>query len=124
MEDNIKKLNIIRKFSYREYIEDFIKVEASKHLLQVTIEAMIDITNHIIARKRLGMPANSADAFNMLAKNDIISNENMRKYRLMTKFRNRIVHIYFEVDTKELYDIIQNNLGDFKAFISEIVKSI
>jgi uncharacterized protein YutE (UPF0331/DUF86 family) len=38
----------------------------------------------------------------------------------MAKFRNRIVHIYNEVDPEEIYKIVQNNLEDFVMFLKEI----
>jgi len=40
----------------------------------------------------------------------------------MAKFRNRLVHIYWEVDAKELYKYLTENLKDFQTFIDQIVK--
>lgn len=34
----------------------------------------------------------------------------------MVKFRNRIVHVYWEVGDEVLYDILQNRLDDFNQF--------
>lgn len=42
----------------------------------------------------------------------------------MAKFRNRIVHMYFDVSDEMIYEITQNNLEDFEAFIKNIVKNI
>ncbi|MCL4514334.1 MAG: DUF86 domain-containing protein [Firmicutes bacterium] len=36
------------------------------------------------------------------------------------RFRNRAVHLYTEVDEQEVYDIIQNQLGDFRKYIAQI----
>ena len=33
----------------------------------------------------------------------------------MAKFRNLIVHLYWKVDNKEVYNILKNNLDDFDA---------
>jgi uncharacterized protein YutE (UPF0331/DUF86 family) len=38
----------------------------------------------------------------------------------MARFRNRLVHFYYRVDDKEVYDILKNNLLDFENFIESI----
>ena len=40
----------------------------------------------------------------------------------MAKFRNRLVHLYWEIDKKKVYEIIRDNLEDFKLFEKSIVK--
>ena len=40
----------------------------------------------------------------------------------MAKFRNRLVHLYWEVDDAQLYDILQHRLGDFKKFLNSIAQ--
>lgn len=39
----------------------------------------------------------------------------------MAKLRNRLVHLYRELDPDAVYDILQNNLGDFEAFQDAVV---
>ena len=48
-----------------------------------------------------------------------------RKIRSMKKyvdFRNILVHMYEEVDTGELHNCMQNNLGDFDEFARFIAR--
>ena len=40
----------------------------------------------------------------------------------MAGYRNRMVHFYGEITEKELYGIIQKELGDFLVFCKCIVK--
>ena len=122
IEDNLENLKELKKYSEEEFTSDFRNIEATKHLLQTAVEAMIDIANHIIAVRKFKKPGTSAEAFEILAENDIISQENKDKYILMTKFRNRVVYLYTKVDDKEIYKIIQNNLDDYREFVSEILK--
>nr|WP_243105993.1 HepT-like ribonuclease domain-containing protein [Clostridium fermenticellae] len=60
----------------------------------------------------------------MLAEHDIIEEKYVNSYFAMAKFRNRIVHMYFDVSDEMIYEITQNNLEDFEAFIKNIVKNI
>jgi len=40
---------------------------------------------------------------------------------LMAKFRNRLVHLYWDIDRRELYRIIQEDINDFSKFQDAIV---
>jgi uncharacterized protein YutE (UPF0331/DUF86 family) len=42
----------------------------------------------------------------------------------MVSFRNRTVHLYWELDDDVVYDILQNNLGDFETFVDHILNSM
>ena len=35
----------------------------------------------------------------------------------MAKFRNRLVHIYWEVEDQQLHEILETRLHDFKKFL-------
>jgi uncharacterized protein YutE (UPF0331/DUF86 family) len=120
MQGNLDKLKKLQNISKDIFIEDFRNVDSAKYLLQVTIEAMLDISNHIIARNRWGKPETNKESFEILASKNIIEEKYVNTYFAMAKFRNRIVHMYFNVNDEMIYEINQNNLGDFEAFIKTI----
>ncbi|HHU33471.1 MAG: type VII toxin-antitoxin system HepT family RNase toxin [Zhaonellaceae bacterium] len=124
IEDNMAKLSVLSKYSYEFFKSDFRNVEAAKHLLQVNIEVMIDIANHIIARNRWKTPETSAASLRLLAQHDYFGEEKLKTFEQMVKFRNRIVHLYYDVDDKEIYDILKNKLDDFKYFIKSIIAKV
>lgn len=111
-------------FDKTTFLEDFTKVDSAKYLLQISIEAMLEIGNHLIARNRWGKPVDNKDHFKILSANNIIKSTNINIYFNMAKFRNRIVHMYFNISDEMIYDIVQNNLGDFERFIGSITKAI
>ena len=39
----------------------------------------------------------------------------------MVSFRNRTVHLYWELGDDIVYDILQNNLDDFETFVDYIL---
>lgn len=114
---NLKKLNELKEISEDEFLNDYRNYDSAKYNLQVSIEALIDIGNHIISRENYGVPKTNADTFRILAKENIISKERLKSYIAMTKFRNMVVHLYEEIDEKEIYTIIRNNLDDFEYFL-------
>jgi uncharacterized protein YutE (UPF0331/DUF86 family) len=120
IERNTVKLKELGKYNLEDFLSDFRNVEAAKHLLQVNVEAMIDIANHIAARNRWKTPATSSEAFALLEQNGYLSTDDLNIFNKMAKFRNRVVHLYYEVDDNEIHKIIQENLDDFGLFIKRI----
>lgn len=121
---NLEKLKFLRNIPEKDFYNDFRNIESAKYLLQITIEAMIDIANHIIARKRMGRPKTYGDSFSLLQENKIISPEKSKVFKTMVKFRNRVVHLYQEVSPSEIYKILHNNLQDFGYYLEEIRRYI
>jgi len=111
--DQLRQLAALRR---EELANDLVKLGAVKYYLQVAIECCIDITNHIIARQGFRAPESYADGFAVLAENGIIEQDFASTAQKMVKMRNRLVHLYWEVDADILYDTLQNNLGDFDRF--------
>ncbi len=86
------------------------------------VECCIDVGNHIIASERFRSPKTYIETFEILAEQKIIADEFLPTARQMVQFRNRIVHLYWEVDAEVIYDILQKNLEDFETFTSQILK--
>ena len=55
--------------------------------LQSACEASIDIANHIVKEKRLGLPKFARESFELLSKNGLIQAETARRMRNMIGFR-------------------------------------
>lgn len=91
-----------------------------KYNFIVAIEVAIDIANHIISKQGLRAPEDYADTFRVLADNNIIEADFALELEKMARFRNRLVHIYWDIDTKEIWNILQTKLEDFKKYISQI----
>jgi uncharacterized protein YutE (UPF0331/DUF86 family) len=121
---NLEKLMFLKAIPEKAFYEDFRNIEAAKYLLQVNIEAMIDIANHIIARERIGRPKTYGESFNFLQEKNILPKNKTEVFKTMVKLRNRVVHLYQEVKPSEIYLILQNNLQDFVYYLEEIRKYV
>ena len=111
--DQLYQLAMLRR---EELAGDLVKLGAAKYYLQVAIECCIDVANHIVARQGFRSPESYADSFTVLAENGVIEHDFASTAHKMTRMRNRLVHLYWEVDANILYDILQNNLNDFDRF--------
>ncbi|MGE5554331.1 MAG: type VII toxin-antitoxin system HepT family RNase toxin [Betaproteobacteria bacterium] len=114
----LDRLTKLQKASRDEFLGDFRCIDAAKHNLQVAIEAMIDVANHLIARRGLALPKSHAEAFGIIAREGWISASDAARFALMARFRNRLVHLYEEVSDEEVYRILHEDLGDFRSFLS------
>lgn len=104
--------------------EDPIRLGAAKYYLHVAIESCIDVANHLIARLSLRAPESYADSFTVLAEHAIIDADFAATARRMVKMRNRLVHLYWEIDEDIVYDVLQENLDDFRTFQQQITRFI
>lgn len=121
LKSNVEKLSGLAKISREEFLADFTKIESAKHLFQVSVECCLDVSNHIIASERFRTPKNYAESFEILAEQGIVPQPFFLTLRQMVQFRNRLVHLYWEVDAEVIYEILQKNLGDFAIFAKYIL---
>ena len=52
----------------------------------------------------------------------VFGKEQGLRFIQMIRFRNRIVHLYQEVDDGRVYQILQEDLGDIRSFIKGITE--
>jgi len=118
---NLKKLKELAELEKKDFLSDYRNYDTAKYNLQAAVEAMLDIAAHIISREGYTSPATSADSFRILAAEGIIQENLLLKFVKMTKFRNRIVHLYDQIDEEYIYQIINNNLEDIESYVDLIV---
>ncbi|KYO66951.1 type VII toxin-antitoxin system HepT family RNase toxin [Thermovenabulum gondwanense] len=120
----LKELNSLKNTPFDEFEENSIIRAAAERLLQVAIETVQNIGNHIIASRGYRNPKDYADIFRVLEEEKILPHDFSENLQQMAKFRNRLVHIYWDIDIKKVYDIIQNNLEDFERFAQIIIEEM
>lgn len=120
----MEKLRQLAALNREDFLGDFTKIESAKHLFQVSVECCLDVSNHIIASERFRTPKSYAESFEILAEQGIVPQTFLPTLRQMVQFRNRLVHLYWEVDAKVVYEILQKNLGDLDTFARYIAEYI
>lgn len=122
MRKALERLGNLSLINKDEFLNNNDKIDSAKYNFIVTIESAIDICNHIISQNGYRIPKNYGDAFQVLAEQNIFDKEFSKNLKSMAKFRNRLVHIYWEIDNEHLYNYLQNNLNDFRIFTDNISK--
>jgi len=89
---------------------------------QVAIQTCIDIANYLIAGANLTAPDEEENIFILLGRNKIIPLKLAEQIKGMVGFRNILVHDYLEIETAQVYDLLQKRLTDFDKFARVIVE--
>jgi uncharacterized protein YutE (UPF0331/DUF86 family) len=122
--NNLEKLYNFKAKSYEEFIADFRNIDSVLYRLQTSIQALLDIGSYIIASLGLKTPNTNAEVIEVLTERGYMPENRAETYIKMIQFRNRVVHLYNDVDTNTLYDILVNELGDIKELYENLLKII
>ena len=115
-------LDEIAKVPENTFLKDKILIGSAKYYLQISIECCLDVANHIIAAERYRAPKDYADSFTVLEEKGLFQQGLGQNLRQMTKFRNRLVHLYGEIDDKFVYEFIKTDVGDIRKFRKIIIQ--
>ncbi|MBN2093715.1 DUF86 domain-containing protein [candidate division KSB1 bacterium] len=96
--------------------DDFLKQDAIAINLQRAAEQCIDLANHLVKIKKLGIPKESKDAFTFLANAGLITQELSKRLKSMVGFRNILVHEYQDLELRLMREIIEHHLDDLILF--------
>lgn len=118
----LDKLGELSLLSKEDFTSDPYRVASAKYFLIVSIEAAVDMCNHVISKNKLRVPENYADTFKVMGEAGVFSKELVEKLAEMAKFRNRLVHIYWEVDDAVIYEILREDIQDVKDFLNTFMK--
>ena len=135
IKEHLKRLNQyylkligLQKLSYESFTADPINIDAAERVLQIAIESCLNIGNRLISLLQLEQPVRSPesypDIFVIMWQLKIIDKSFSERLVKMAKFRNRLVHLYWDLDAETTYRILQENINDLKKFQDAVVKFI
>lgn len=115
LDEYISILHTLQKYSFEEFVQDPEHYGSVERFLQLAIEVVIDLGNHVIAGLGLGMVNWYSDIPAILAKKGYIGADLELKWVRMIGFRNTLVHEYVDIDRGIVYEILQHGLEDLVA---------
>jgi len=99
-----------------QFIFDADNFAIAEHHLRRSLEAVLDIGRHIIAKMGLGLPHDYRAILSTLGQHGILTQEFVQRTQGMAGYRNRLVHGYADVTPEEIYDLLTRHLMDFAEF--------
>lgn len=101
--------------SLEDWAADRHRVALTEHYIERATENILTIGTHILSR----LPSKLKDyeeVILFLGRENIVPMDFAEKNRALSGFRNLLVHQYWEVDPKRLYNIVKEHLGDLDKF--------
>lgn len=120
IEQSLGRLNRLKSLSRDEFLDDQDSKDLASYRLQIAIEAALQICFHIAAQHLHHVPEAYAECFAILAENDLLDPDLAANLQRMAGFRNMLVHVYWQVDYDQVYDMLQSHLGDLQAFMAAV----
>lgn len=122
--ESLARLKELSMMSLEQFKDDPHKVASAKYHFIIAIEAAIDLCNHLIAKNALRVPEDYADTFRVMGENNVLPADFIPTLVEMAKFRNRLVHRYWDVDINYLHQVLKEDLGDLERFLAELKRGL
>jgi uncharacterized protein YutE (UPF0331/DUF86 family) len=115
LDECLSILRGLKRYSLPEFIENPERYGSAERFLQLSIEAVTDIGNHLVADLELGTVNSYRDIPALLTAAGHLPKELEEKWFLMIGFRNTLVHDYLEIDRTIVHDVLHHHLEDLEA---------
>ena len=86
--------------------------------LERTCQASIDLALRVIRMRRLGVPRESREAFDLLRQHQLLPARLAESLAAMVGFRNIAIHNYRELDLAIVENILRERLADFRELVA------
>jgi uncharacterized protein YutE (UPF0331/DUF86 family) len=118
-----KYYNTLEQFSnlsLDDFLADFNKQLIVERLLQLMVQAAIDINDHILSKLSPGKSTSNFEAFIELGKLGIITPELGKQLAPSAGLRNRLVHEYDDIDPNQIFHAIKFALSQYPLYVEQI----
>lgn len=122
--DNLQRLRQLPVEDYDTFVGDFRNSASALHLLQTSVQALIDIAAYVASNLGLRTPASSVDVIEVLRDQGLVGDERAAVYVKMVQLRDRVVHLHNRIDMRMVHHIVAHELGDIKGFLERLLELI
>ena len=91
--------------------------------LERTCQAAIDLAMRVVRIRRLGLPKESREAFDLIMAAGIIDMDLCRKMHGLVGFRNTAIHNYRKIDLDIVETVITRQLDDFLQLSQRVLQA-
>ena len=121
IEESVARLRQFGEISREQFLADRDNLDIASFRLIVATEAAIDTCLHICAKLLKLVPADYAACFFLLAEHGLINDDLAARLAHMARFRNVLIHRYWDLDYQRVYAIITGaDLDDLLGFMKQI----
>ena len=115
LDEYLTILRSLQKYPVSEFVENPEHYGSAERFLQLAIESLSDMGNHIIAYHNLGVVDAYSDIPHLLYDSGYIDVELREVWISMIGFRNILVHGYLDIDREIVHQVLHEGLDDIEA---------
>lgn len=116
LDKNIDFIEDILKDGEENLLKDEARYYGLEHILQISVQNILDIGAHVLAESFKENPANYAEIIESLGKRGIIPADFASEQVGMAKFRNFLIHEYDSVNKDKVLEYAKAAPAIFKTF--------
>lgn len=120
IQESLKEIERLVSVDEKEFWSKKENIAAVKYYLLQAIESVGSICVHVAAKKFNKGVSFFGECFEVLEKEGFLKKEVATELRKMVKFRNKLIHRYWEIDNENILKYAKNDLNDFNDFINAI----
>lgn len=103
-----------------EFLSDPDAQDIARSRLLTAVQAALGICYHICAKELDYVPKDYAGCFDKLGQAGVIDAQLATRLVQMARFRNRLVHLYWDTDYRQVHRIIRDDLADLETFVQTV----
>lgn len=115
LDEYLRILRGLQRYDLEAFVADPEHYGSAERFLQLALETLLDMGNHVIAELRLGTVDSYRDIPSLLAEHGYLDDQLKEKWIQMIGFRNVLVHDYVDLDRKIVHQVLQQDLDDIAA---------
>lgn len=121
IEDHVGLLERERETGREHFFADRVRRYGVQYALQACVEAVLAISHHLIAEAGFPSPSRQLDTVCILASEGVISDRALaERLPRMVRFRNLLVHRYWQVEPEIVWEVLVRDLDDLRGFCGQI----
>ena len=118
----VSRTRALPLISLDAFLEDSRNVGAAESYLRRGIEALLDLGRHILAKGFAVAVSEYKEIGSQLVEQGVLCHKDGLLMRRIAGYRNRMVHFYNEVSSKELYLISTKHIADIEYLCDAMAK--
>lgn len=122
IQENIQKVQQYAAFFDEDFFADERNLYTVMHLMLIAIETAAALCSHILAKTARRAPINYAECFEGLRTLHGVDDELVSRLIRMARFRNMLVHRYWQVDSGQVLRFARENVSDFETYLQAVAE--
>ncbi len=118
LDQYLGELEVLRGVTLEEYLADSRHRRAVERLIQLVVDAAVDLNTHVIVDAGLPAPADAYGSFVVAGKMGLLPDELAAEIAPSTGERNIIVHEYEAIDNVIVYRSIDLTLDLYRKYLA------